>query len=332
MMIKKEHIFKNKLFIFTRFVLINLLLFSIGCSSNSKEYATLVEVYNQAVPGNNGHGCSVPNQFSVVQEIANNNQDILRSGSQLNRERASNGPLSQSLDDSRWKFMDMVVTRLRSADSRWGYTCIRGNCKDISTDSIAYWCGSGDPGESTNVGTIDIINSSGHVQWLDHTPETMQNRNSSANWIHPRPGTNVTSPDHPDQDVSDFAWDKVTFLNGRDVSGWKETSIIDSVSVSQRGLCIDHPKNGKWPARSFGDIQVEANHWIIVKMDGKYYAGTYEWIRAGGQVCKLEGSLNKIYHELGKDQINKAPLNSSWVPKGGGRCWLYGFRACQKSF
>lgn len=296
----------------------------ISCSVESKQQV-FASSFSQSVSGSNGHGCPVPNRFSNIQNMANQNTNALASASALNNERATGGPLSHSLHDSRWQFMDQVIAQLRLNDSRWGYTCIRGNCDDISTDAIAYWCGSGSPGESTNVGTVDIITGAGRVAWQDHTPETMANQNATAMWIYPRPGKSFTNTeDSSDNNVSDFAWSKVTFLKGTNISRWSETSPIRSVEVSNNGICIDHPKNGQWtgkvaipPASGESPLRLEANHWIVVKKGGKYYAGTYEWIRNGGQRCKLGGGLRKIYHELGADQINVHPLNKKWVPKGG---------------
>ena len=164
-----------------------------------------------------------------------------------------------------------------------------------------------------------------YPSWFDATQQLKTDYpDATGYWKYPRPGAIVslsdcsgTSTVNTNNDMSDFSWDKVTFLNGHNVSNWAITSSISSVSVSRHGICIHHPKNGKWPAKKLGDIQVEANHWIIVKRNGKYYAATYEWIREGGQICKLVMNLSQMYTELGSDYINVSPLDRSWTPKGG---------------
>ena len=143
--------------------------------------------FAEEVPGTNGHGCPVPNERAIVEQVRDIDPDRFQKGSDLNWIRATNGPRSVLLNDPRWAFMDAVVTELRKKDKRWGFTCVWGNCNDPSTDAIAYWCGQGDPGDSTNVGTVDIITGSHKVAWQDHAPEAMKNKNSTAKWIYPRP-------------------------------------------------------------------------------------------------------------------------------------------------
>jgi hypothetical protein len=57
-----------------------------------------------------------------------------------------------------WEFVDRVVDRLRTFDTRWGYNCKRGNCPDLSQDVVAYHAGAGPevPG-ALQTYTVDII-------------------------------------------------------------------------------------------------------------------------------------------------------------------------------
>ena len=120
-----------------------------------------------------------------------------------------------------------------------------------------------------------------------------------------------------DNDVSDFSWSKVTWLH-QNVGSWRETSRISSVSVKTSGeVCVKHSKSGVWRDGGKG---VAGNPWIIVKLNGKYYAGTWEWLRPG-QTCKLgqyRYGLRGLYSS--KDSLPRhikvEPLNS-WVPQGG---------------
>ena len=130
---------------------------------------------------------------------------------------------------------------------------------------------------------------------------------------------------------ADFDFSKVKWLHV-DVSKWPETSKIKSVSINPSGrgqFCIDHTKTAEWSQSKYhrrsssGGPALVMNPWIIVKMENKYYAGTYEWLKPN-QKCKFghppkTNSLEKVYsdgeHSLGK-HIKNSPLGQ-WVPKGG---------------
>jgi hypothetical protein len=85
-----------------------------------------------------------------------------------------------------WEFMDRVVDRLRTYDTRWGYNGKRGNANDPSMDIVDYNYGSQpDPG-TTEVYIIDVIG--GHCgsnptpAWVDQTEVTRQN-GTIGRWI-----------------------------------------------------------------------------------------------------------------------------------------------------
>ena len=124
-----------------------------------------------------------------------------------------------------------------------------------------------------------------------------------------------------DYDVSDFSWDKVNWLH-TNVGGWAETSKITSVSIKESGeICIRHTKANAWPAGQAHGNSLMGNPWIIVKLNGRYYAGTWEWLRPG-QECKLghlQYGLAGLYRhptESLPKHIKREPLNS-WSPSGG---------------
>lgn len=256
--------------------------------------------------------CDVPNRLSVASKVARDHPDLL---AKSNNKAAKN-----------WEFLEKLIEELRKENSRWGfYHRTQHNLQEASLDAIAYYCGEGDGNESSDLRFVDVISSSLDVYWGD-TGHEDRAKPENGYWKYPRTGTAPPSEDSDeDNDMSDFAWNKVTFLRGTNVSGWRETSHIREVSVSQRGICIDHPKNGQWtgkvainPKPGERALLLEGNHWIIVKKNERYYAATYDWIRDEGQKCKLvTGDLARIYEELGKGQIRVAPLNKNWKPKGG---------------
>ena len=75
-----------------------------------------------------------------------------------------------------WEFMDRVVDRLRTFDSRWGYNWKRGNVGDPSLDVVDYNYGSQRDEGTTDVYIIDVVG--GHCgnspspNWLDQTDAT----------------------------------------------------------------------------------------------------------------------------------------------------------------
>ena len=85
-----------------------------------------------------------------------------------------------------WEFMDRVVDRLRTFDTRWGYNGKRGNANDPSHDVVAYNFGSQADQGTTEVYIIDIIighcgNSPGPA-WIDQTEATRQS-GTIGRWI-----------------------------------------------------------------------------------------------------------------------------------------------------
>jgi hypothetical protein len=75
-----------------------------------------------------------------------------------------------------WEFMDRLVDRLRTFDSRWGYNGKRGNSGDPSHDVVDYNFGSQRDEGTTDVYIIDVIG--GHCgsgpspAWVDQTELT----------------------------------------------------------------------------------------------------------------------------------------------------------------
>jgi hypothetical protein len=101
--------------------------------------------------GGNCAGVRVPNELAVVQQTASDNP----------------GPWSAKLEPDEAKcradsrYLDLVVDNLRKKDSRWGFNCKRGDCKNPSHDVVAYSFGQGRPYEGApQVMLVDMIGSS----------------------------------------------------------------------------------------------------------------------------------------------------------------------------
>ena len=106
-----------------------------------------------------GQRLPLPNMFSVVEQVAREHPGALANSCQ-------NG-------GGTWEFMDRVVDRLRTYDTRWGYNWKRAVVGDPSHDVINYHWGPGPDEGSRDVYTIDII--AGHCgsnptpAWFDLT-------------------------------------------------------------------------------------------------------------------------------------------------------------------
>jgi len=93
-----------------------------------------------------------------------------------------------------------------------------------------------------------------------------------------------------------------------DVSGWAVTASLRA-SVSRSTISMPYSKSKVWHA--VGGLN--ANPWAIVKLNGQWYAGTFEYFRYG-QTSKPVGVLNG---SLG-DHFKVSPL-SGWRPSSGER-------------
>jgi hypothetical protein len=88
--------------------------------------------------------------------------------------------------------------------------------------------------------------------------------------------------------------DQITFLDDGGVGNWRQTSTITSTSIQNPNVvgkdqygtaCINHTMAGKWPIAGGPDGKVEGNPWFVAKVNGQWYASTYEW-NGPGQTCK----------------------------------------------
>lgn len=94
-----------------------------------------------------------------------------------------------------------------------------------------------------------------------------------------------------------------------DVSGWAQTATLNA-SVGGGTIHMPYSQARAWPAVD----GVNANPWVIVNLNGQWYAGTFEWLRHG-QTAKPMSVLS------GGGHIKVPPL-SSWRPRSGERIGL----------
>jgi len=104
----------------------------------------------------------------------------------------------------------------------------------------------------------------------------------------------------------------VTWLH-TNVSGWPQTANLSSVKISGDAITLNYDKYKSWPGVNTAGAFVNANPWVFVNLNGKWYAGTWEWMR--------HGTKTKSKAAVDGSHIKKSPL-SNWHPKSGE---VYGF-------
>lgn len=99
-----------------------------------------------------------------------------------------------------------------------------------------------------------------------------------------------------------------------DVSGWSETAKLSSVSISGSTISLPFDKTNTWSTVYYDGADMNANPWIFIEKDGKWYASTWEWFK--------KGSYSKSTSAVAGDHMKKSEFSDSWKPTSGVR---YGF-------
>lgn len=122
-------------------------------------------------------------------------------------------------------------------------------------------------------------------------------------------GTLEKFPDPPPVPESDIP-EGTTWLH-HDVSSWPVTATLDA-SISGDKLILSYDKAKTWPATATtaGD-GLNANPWVFVELDGRWYAATFEWLRFG--------QTSKPLYTVAGDHVKVSPLSGDWRPSPGQR-------------
>ena len=110
-----------------------------------------------------------------------------------------------------------------------------------------------------------------------------------------------------------FSLSDVEWLH-TDVSGWSVTSQISDITITSNEICIYHTKSGRWPTYREDGVVAEGNPWVFGNVGGRWYAATYEFLRAG-QTCKHIERRG----EWGIGPHTKQQPLESWAPRRGER-------------
>ena len=104
----------------------------------------------------------------------------------------------------------------------------------------------------------------------------------------------------------------VTWLH-HNVSSWPQTANL-SASVRGSTLRLNYDKANSWPVGyPIGGVALVGNAWVFFQQDGKWYGGTFEWLKPG-QIDKQKSAVNG-------GQIGVSPVQG-WRPQSGE---VYGF-------
>jgi len=105
---------------------------------------------------------------------------------------------------------------------------------------------------------------------------------------------------------------QVNWLNAN-VRYWPATATITGAKIGNRSISSPYDKANVWPAMPGDAKKCNANPWAIVKVNGEWYACTYEWLAKGSTTRPM----SVLDRSGGKgDHFKRAPL-SSWIPHSG---------------
>jgi hypothetical protein len=121
----------------------------------------------------------------------------------------------------------------------------------------------------------------------------------------------------------DFDENNIVWLH-TDVSGWDVTSTVTNAHVNYTELCVFHTMAGQWPEvlGIFPEdpyAPMEGNIWIIARIEGLWYAATFDYLRPGDQ-CKYDG-YSQTDESPGLSTFGAVPL-STWSPRPGEPVYL----------
>lgn len=111
--------------------------------------------------------------------------------------------------------------------------------------------------------------------------------------------------------VNDIDPNTVIFQDA-DVTGWAQTASLNA-SVNGGTVSLSYDKAREWPTaqtRANDGGPMNANCWVVVNLNGQWYAATFDWLRTGQQSKTASAVTGANGHIVG------SPLNA-WRPTSG---------------
>ena len=134
----------------------------------------------------------------------------------------------------------------------------------------------------------------------------------SANTTTTPPSTGANPAPTTPGGSQEFALSKVTWLH-TDVSNWPVTHDL-KVNIGAGLICMEFGGSATWPSAEIDHrsgaykIKVNANPWVFVYRNGRWYGGTWEWMVPNG-TCKNRSSVEGGH-------IKRPPM-IDWDPVSG---------------
>jgi len=134
-------------------------------------------------------------------------------------------------------------------------------------------------------------------------------------------------PPHDERDAIDIR--KVQWNNSEgEVAVWpiKATMTLCRPERHSNSVAVSYDAGTRWPNISAKD-KVNSNVHIIIKRDGKFFGGTWEWLRREAVTAIWDRHLEVPFDEIGK-QCQFTPLETH-VMKRGDKCWMLVTTVCR---
>jgi hypothetical protein len=112
--------------------------------------------------------------------------------------------------------------------------------------------------------------------------------------------------------LDDIDASQVRWFADCNVSGWPIEERVLDVRITASEICVDYSGRGTKGTFDIG-IPVDGTLWVFAEFGGVWYGATWDHLRPG-TYCKAESA-----HSLGAEQIRRAPMDHTWVPRSGDR-------------
>lgn len=112
----------------------------------------------------------------------------------------------------------------------------------------------------------------------------------------------------------------VVFTEASQVKSWPVSASM-SLSIANGLINMPYSATNSWPTVTIYGTGVNANAWGIVKENGVWKAGTWEWLRPGQTTKKLEAFRKGHFKSIGTVPLRNGDLYGFFV-SGTARCCL----------
>ena len=129
---------------------------------------------------------------------------------------------------------------------------------------------------------------------VDDSANTTTTADTSTTTTTDTSTTTTTATPLPSNSNQQFDLSKVTWLH-TNVSNWPVTHDL-KVNIGAGLICMEFGGSATWPTASIPhrsgayNIEVNANPWVFVWRNGRWYGGTWEWMVPNG-TCKNKSSV-----------------------------------------